>query len=98
MGQEVKEALIDYCLINMSGKTNKFFANNWFGETIIKKNRDKVRPSANITLDKFLRKTVISNIISLTKTKDIKPKKSSATNYGNHHLAVNNTVDVSKLV
>lgn len=28
---------IDYCIINMMGKTNKLFADNRFDETIIKK-------------------------------------------------------------
>ena len=75
-----------------------FFANDWFGETIIKEYKNKVRPSANATLDEFLRETVALNIISLAQTREVMAKESGTTNYGNHHLAVNNTVDVSKLV
>ena len=38
------------------------------------------------------------NIISLAKTREVMARESGATNHGNHHSAVNNTVDVSKLV
>lgn len=89
---------MDYCLINMSGRPNKFFVNDQFDETIIKENKDKVRPSANAKSNKFLRKRVALNIISLTKIREIMAIKNGTTNYSNHHLAVNNTVDVSKLI
>ena len=89
---------MDYYLINMSGKANKFFADDWFGETIIKKNKDKVRPLTNAILDKFLKETVMLNIISFAKTREIMARESGVTNHGNYHLVVNNTDDVSKLV
>ena len=89
---------MDYCLINTSGRANKFFVDDRFGETINKEIKDKVRPSANVTSDKFLRETVVLNIISLAKTREVMARKSVATNHGNHHIAINNTVDVSKLV
>ena len=95
---EMRKAWMDYCLINTSRRANKFFADDWFGETIIKENKDKVKPSVNATSDEFLRKTVALNIISLAKTREVMARESGATNHGNHHSAVNNTVDVSKLV
>lgn len=89
---------MDYCLINTLGRQNKFFANNWFGKTIIKKNKNKVRPSANTTLDEFLKETVALNIISFAKTRKVIAKKSGAIEHSNHHSVVNNTVDVLKLI
>ena len=89
---------MDYCLINTLKRINKFLTDNWFGKTIIKKTKDKVKPSVNATSDKFLRETVALNIISITKTRGVMAKKSDATNHGNHHLAVNDTIDISKLV
>ena len=89
---------MDYCLINTSRKVNKFFVDNWFNKTIIKKSKDQVRLLANVISDKFLRETVILNIISLTKTKKVMVRESGATNYGHYHLVINNIVDISKLV
>ena len=82
----------------MLGRANKFFADNRFGETIIKENKNKVRILVNATSDKFLRETVGLNIISLAKTREVMARKSGITNHGNYHLAVNNIIDVSKLV
>ena len=73
-------------------------ANNRFGETIIKKNKDKVRLLANATSGEFLRETIVLNSISFAKTREVMARKSGATNHNNHHLAGNNTVDVLKLV
>ena len=87
---------MDYSLINTLGKANKFFADDLFGKTIIKENKDKVRPLANTISDKFLKETVVLNIISLAKTREVMARKSGATNHGNHYSAINNTVDVSK--
>lgn len=39
----MRKAQKKYCLINILEKTNKFFANNWFGEIIIKENKDKFK-------------------------------------------------------
>lgn len=59
----------------MLGRANKFFADNRFGEIIIKENKNKVKPSTNAILDKFLREIVALNIISLAKTREIMAKK-----------------------
>lgn len=83
-GPKIKKTWMNYCLINTSEKTNKFFINDWFGETIIKENKGKVRPLANATSDRFLKETVILNIILLAKTREVMARKSGATNYGNH--------------
>lgn len=45
-----------------------------------------------------MRETVVLNIISLAITREVIARKNGATNYGNHCSAVNNTVDVLKLV
>lgn len=59
----------------MLKKTNKFFINNQFDQTIIKKNKDKIRLSANTILDKFLKEIIALNIISLAKTKEVMVRK-----------------------
>lgn len=89
---------MNYCLINTSRRANKFFADNWFGETIIKENKNKVRPSINAISDKFLQETVALNIISLAKTSEVMARESGATNHGNHNSMINNTIDILKLV
>ena len=94
----MKKAWMNYSLINMSRRANKFFADDWFSKTIIKKNKDKVKPSANVILDEVLRETVVLNIISLAKTREVMARESGATNHDNHYSAINNTVNVSKLV
>ena len=60
-----RQAWLDYCLINLTGREDKFYANNRFEETIIKLNKEKVRPSANAKSDVFLRKMITLNVISL---------------------------------
>lgn len=67
----MKKAWMDYCLINTSERANNFFADDWFSKTIIKKNKDKVKLSANTILDEFLREIVTLNIISLVKIREI---------------------------
>ena len=94
----MKKTWMDYCLINTLGKANKFFTDNWFSETIIKENKNKVKLLVNATLDEFLKKTVALNIISLAKTREVIARESDTTNYGNHHSVINNTVNISKLV
>lgn len=77
---------MNYCLINISGKANKFFANNWFGKTIIKKNKNEVRLLAIAILDKYLRETITLNILLFTKTRGVMAKENPITNYDNHDL------------
>lgn len=55
----------------------------------------KTRLLANIKLEEFLRKTIVLNIISLTKTNEVIAKKIDATNYSNYYSIINNTIDVS---
>lgn len=89
---------MNYWLINTSGKANIFFANDCFGETIIKKFKDNVNLLANAISDKFLKKIVALNILSLAKIRKIMAQKSDATNQGNYYSMINNIVDVTKLV
>lgn len=82
----------------MPGKANKFFADNWFGKTFIKENKNKVKPSANAILDQFLKETVVLNIISFAKIREVMTRENGTTNYRNHHLVINNTIDILKLI
>lgn len=62
-----RHAWLDYYLINLTDQEDKFYTNNWFGEIIIKLNKKKVRPFANVKPDIFLRKTIRLNVMSLWK-------------------------------
>lgn len=66
---------MNYYLINTLGRANKFFTNDQFGETIIKENKNKIRPSANAILDKFLRKTAVLILYHLLKLEKLWLKK-----------------------
>lgn len=94
----MKKVQINYCLINMLKSINKFFVDNWFGKTIITKNKDKVKLSANAILNKFLRKIIALNIISLVKTREVMARESVTINHNNDYLVINNTIDISKII
>lgn len=89
---------MDYYLISISKRANQFFVDDQFNKTIIKKYKDKVRLSVNIILNKFLKKTIVLNMISFTKTREIIVRKNSATNYDYYYSAINITINISKLV
>lgn len=50
----MKEAQLDSCLINISGRLNKFVPDNWFGEKIIMLNNENINPFTNAKSDEFL--------------------------------------------
>lgn len=93
-----RQAWLNYCVINLTGRERKFYADNQFEETIIKLNKKKVRPSANTKFDVFLRKTIALNIISLQKSKKMLAQAIGATWHGNCHLIVNICSDVILMV
>ena len=62
---DLKQAWLDYSLINPSRRANKFMADDRFGEKIILLNKEKIRLSANAKSDEFLREIVVMNVISL---------------------------------
>lgn len=70
-------------MIHMLGRLKKFFINDQFGETIIKKNKDKVKPSTNAISYKFLEKTIALNIILFAKIRKVMAIKIGAINYCN---------------
>lgn len=69
----------------MSRRANKFFIDNWFSKTIIRKNKDKIKLLANTISDELLKEIIILNIILLVKTRKTIARESGATNYGNHY-------------
>lgn len=71
---------------------------NWFDKTIIKKNKNIIRLLANIIFNKFLKKTIVLNIILFAETKEIKIKKRDFTSHGNNNWEINNTLNILKLV
>ncbi len=48
-----------------SGRTNNFYMDNRFGETIIKLCKEEVGPLSNAKSDQFLREIVAPNVLSL---------------------------------
>lgn len=85
-------------MINLSGCPDKFYTNDQFGETIIKLYKEKVRPSSNTKLDKFLQEVIAPNVLSLWKIKEVMAKATWFISHGNHHLLVGSTFDLSLLV
>lgn len=59
---------------------------------------DKVKPSINIILKKFLREIIALNIKSAIKTNEIIVRKGNAINHSNYYLVINNIIDVLKLI
>ncbi len=93
-----RQAWLDYCLINLTGREGKFYADNRFRETIIKLNKEKVRPSANAKSDVFLRETIALNVMSLWKSKKMLARATGATRHGNRHSVVDSRSDVTLMV
>ena len=60
-------------------------ADDRFGKKIILLNKEKIHLSANIISDKFLRETVVINIVSLWKCQEVVFRATGATLYGNCH-------------
>ncbi len=95
---DLKQAWLDYCLINPSGRVDKFMANNRFGERIILLNKKKIRPSVNALSDEFLREIVAMNVISLWKCREAVSQTIGATSHGNHHSLAAKLPDILLLV
>lgn len=93
-----RQAWLDYSLINISGQAGKFYPDDRFGETIIRLNKEKVRPSSNAKSDIFLRETVAMNVMSLWKSKNILAQATGATSHGNRHSIVSNYPDMRFLI
>lgn len=77
-----------HSLVNISGRPGKFYPDDRFGETIIKLNKEKVRPSSNAKSDVFLCETVALNVMSLWKSKKVLAQATCATSHGNRHSVV----------
>ena len=92
-GPEFKKAWMDYCLIDLDGR-GVFCAVDRHGETVIRANKDKVRPSANAKDDDFLRVTVARNVPSLLACKQVLFRATGARDWSNRHSAVKKFPDV----
>ena len=89
---------MDHCLINPSGKPGKFYADNRFGKTIIKLNKEKIRPSANAKSDNFFRNVVAPNVLTLWKSKEVMANTCGATDHGNCHSVVDTYYNVMFII
>ncbi|KAA8913110.1 hypothetical protein FN846DRAFT_886795 [Sphaerosporella brunnea] len=92
---EFKQAWLDYCLINPNSRPDIYCAIDRHGETVIRENKDKVRPSANAKDDRFLREVVARNVGSLRASKHVMAECTGATDYRNRHTEVSRTEDIS---
>ena len=93
-----RRAWYDYCLINPSGRADKFYADDRFGETIIKLNKEKIQPSANAKTDHFFKEVVALNQLLLWKSKSMMAQATGAMNHGNRHAAVDTNHDIKVVV
>lgn len=82
----------------MFGKSNKFIANDRFGEKIILLSKDKICLFANIKSNNFFRKTVALIVLSLWLGKKVVSHDTGATSYGNCYFFVAKLPNVSLLV
>ena len=85
-------------MINSSGQLDKFYANNRFGEIIIKLCKEKVKLSSNTKLDEFLQEDIAPNVFLLWKIKEVMARTTQSTSYGNYHSLVGFTFNLSLLV
>lgn len=85
-------------MVNITGRRIKFYANDCFGETIIKLNKKKVKSLFNTKLDKFLQKTITLNIMSLWRSKKVLAQATRATRHGSRYFVVDTTPDVDLFV
>lgn len=85
-------------LINLFGWPNKFFADNHFSKTIIGLNKEKIYPSVNLKIDKFFRKIIEFNILTLYKSKKIIAQVTKATRHRNWHIVIEIYNDVIYMV
>ena len=96
--KEMKEAWLHSCLINISGRPNKFVPDDWFGETIIMLNKENINPSANAKSDEFLRETVSRNVLSLWNSKAVLSQAARSTSHGNRHSTISSFPDICYLI
>lgn len=94
----MKDAWLESCLINISGRPNKFVPDNRFGETIIMLNKENINPSTNAKSDEFLRETVLQNVLSLCNSKEALSQATGSTSHGNRHSTVSSYLAVCYLV
>ena len=93
-----RRAWYDYCVINPSGRADKFYPEDQFGETIIKLNKEKFHPSANAKTDQFFEEVVALNQLSLWKSKSVMARVTGSTDHGNRHGLVNVNFDIKVVV
>lgn len=73
-------------------------ANNWFGKKIIWLTKKKICPSANTLSNKFLRKTMVMNVVSFWKYQKMVSCTIKAISYSNCHSFAAKLTNVSLFV
>ncbi len=95
---DLKQAWLDYYLINLFRWADKFMANNWFGKKIILLNKKRIYLSINISSNKFLREIIVINVIFLWKYQEAVSHIIRATLHINCHSFVAKLPNVSLLI
>ena len=85
-------------LINPSGRADKFYTEDRFGEPVFKLSKEKSRPSAYAKTGNFLREVVSLNSLALWKSKEVMARATGATDHTSHHAEVDPFVDVRVIV
>ncbi len=93
-----RQVWLSYCLISPSGRPNNFYADDYFGETIIKLCKEKVKPSSNAKSDQFLQEVIAPNVLSLWKIKEVMARAIESTSHDNYHSVVSSISDLSLIV
>lgn len=73
-------------------------ANDWFSKKIILLNKEKVHFSANAKLDKFFRKIIALNILSLWSCKKAILRATNITSYDNCHFFIARLSNISLFI
>ncbi|PWW77965.1 hypothetical protein C7212DRAFT_362394 [Tuber magnatum] len=93
---EFRRAWLDFCLIKPTPKEGYWCTTDHYRETIIRGNKDKVRPSANDKGDDFLLNIIGPNILTLEAINRMVYTASRLSNYGMHHLVIDWYADVAQ--
>lgn len=93
--KKIKEAQLEFCLINISGWLNRFIPNNWFNKTIIILNKENINLFVNTKSDEFLWETILQNILSLCNSKKTILQAAKSTLHDNCNSTIGNYQNIS---
>lgn len=96
--KKMKEIWLRFCLINISGWSNKFAPDNRFGETINILNKKNMNSSVNRKSNEILWNTVLQNVLLLCNGRKALSQATRSTKHGNRYSTVDGYSDVCYFV